>query len=177
MASWELLARGECTRPVWFVLWWAGAAQLRSSSNSSRNHTFPARSLLYTMTHAYPCLEPFRRSRPRLVSVWAPVLRIRDVYPRSRIPDPDFNPSWITDHGSRISDLGSRIPDLGPRIPDPESRIPDLKTATKESDEQKCVCQTRILKKPIPDTGSRIQDPGTGSRIRIRNTAEHCVSR
>jgi hypothetical protein len=32
------------------------------------------------------------------------VLRIRDVYHGSRIPDPDFFPS-------RISDLGSRIPD------------------------------------------------------------------
>ncbi len=46
------------------------------------------------------------------------VLRIRDVYPGSRIPDPDFYPS--------------RIPDLGFRIPDP-------KTATKERDEKKLV--------------------------------------
>jgi hypothetical protein len=40
----------------------------------------------------------------------AAVWRIRDVYPISRIPDPDFYPS---------------------RIPDPGSRIPDPKTATK----------------------------------------------
>jgi hypothetical protein len=46
------------------------------------------------------------------------VLRIRDVYPRSRILDPDFYPSWI---------------------PDPRSRIPDPKTATKERDEKKFV--------------------------------------
>jgi hypothetical protein len=37
------------------------------------------------------------------------VLRIRDVYPGSRIPDPDFYPSRIPDPGSRISDPGSRI--------------------------------------------------------------------
>jgi hypothetical protein len=46
------------------------------------------------------------------------VLRIRDVYPGSRIPDPDFYPS---------------------RIPDPGSRIPDPKTATKERGEKKLV--------------------------------------
>ncbi len=46
------------------------------------------------------------------------VLRIRDVYPESRIPDPDFYPS--------------RIPDLGSRIPNP-------KTATKERGEKKLV--------------------------------------
>jgi hypothetical protein len=44
------------------------------------------------------------------------VLRIRDVYPGSRIPDPDFYPS--------------RIPDLGSRIPDP-------KTGRKERGEKK----------------------------------------
>ncbi len=38
-----------------------------------------------------------------------PVLRIRDVYPGSRIPDPDFYPSRIPNPGSRISDPGSRI--------------------------------------------------------------------
>jgi hypothetical protein len=48
------------------------------------------------------------------LAVW----RIRDVYPGSRIPDPDFYPS--------------RIPDLGSRIPDP-------KTATKERGEKKFV--------------------------------------
>jgi hypothetical protein len=36
------------------------------------------------------------------------VLRIRDVYPGSRIPDPDFYPSRIPDPGSRISDPGSK---------------------------------------------------------------------
>jgi hypothetical protein len=49
---------------------------------------------------------------------WCTVLRIRDVYPGSRIPDPDFYPS---------------------RIPDPGSRIPDPKTATKERGEKKLV--------------------------------------
>jgi hypothetical protein len=47
-----------------------------------------------------------------------PVLRIRDVYPGSRI--------LIFTHP------GSRIPDLGSRIPDP-------KTATKERGEKKLV--------------------------------------
>ena len=41
--------------------------------------------------------------------VFIAVLRIRDVYPGSRIPDPDFYPSRIPDPGSRISDPGSRI--------------------------------------------------------------------
>jgi hypothetical protein len=36
------------------------------------------------------------------------VLRIRDVYPGSRIPDPDFYPSRIPDPGSRIPDPGSK---------------------------------------------------------------------
>ncbi len=53
------------------------------------------------------------------------MLRIRDVYPGSRI-------LIFTHPGSRISDPGSRIPDLGSRIPDLGSRIPDPKTATKE---------------------------------------------
>ncbi len=43
----------------------------------------------------------------------------------SRIPDPDFYPSRISDPGSRISDLGSRIP--------------DPKTATKERGGKKFV--------------------------------------
>jgi hypothetical protein len=50
--------------------------------------------------------------------VVVPVLRIRDVYPGSRI--------LILTHP------GSRIPDLGSRIPDP-------KTATKERGEKKLV--------------------------------------
>ncbi len=45
-----------------------------------------------------------------------PVLRIRDVYPGSRIPDPG---SWFLP----IPDPGSRIPDPGSRISDPGSRI------------------------------------------------------
>jgi hypothetical protein len=44
------------------------------------------------------------------------VLPIRDVYPGSRIPDPDFYPS---------------------RIPDPGSWIPDPKTGRKERGEKK----------------------------------------
>jgi hypothetical protein len=53
----------------------------------------------------------------------SPVLRIRDVYPGSRI-------LIFTHPGSRIPDIGSRIPDLGSRIPDP-------KTATQERGEKK----------------------------------------
>ncbi len=52
-----------------------------------------------------------------------PVLRIRDVYPGSRIlifTHPGFR---ISNPRSRISDPGSRIPDLGSRISDPGSRI------------------------------------------------------
>jgi hypothetical protein len=58
------------------------------------------------------------------------VLRIRDVYPGSRI-------LIFTHPGSRILDPGSRILDPGSRIPDPGSRIPDPKTATKERGEKK----------------------------------------
>jgi len=43
----------------------------------------------------------FRVSEPLFIAV----LRIRDVYPESRIPDPDFFPSRIPDLGSRILDL------------------------------------------------------------------------
>ncbi len=32
-----------------------------------------------------------------------PVLRIRDVYPGFRIPDPDFYPSRISDPGSKTA--------------------------------------------------------------------------
>jgi hypothetical protein len=62
---------------------------------------------------------------PHLAAVW----RIRDVYPGSRIPDPDFYPS-------RILDLGFRIPDPGSWISDSGSRIPDPKTVTKERGEK-----------------------------------------
>jgi hypothetical protein len=62
------------------------------------------------------------------------VLRIRDVYPGSRI-------LIFTHPGSRIPDLGSRISDPGSRISDPGSRIPDPKTATKEGGE-KISCHT-----------------------------------
>jgi hypothetical protein len=83
------------------------------------------------------------------------------------IPDPDFYPS---------------------RIPD---RIPDPKTATKERGEKKLDVKPfyvatkfnkivnyfsfEVLKKPIPDPGSRGQK-GTGSRIRIRNTVYHTTT-
>ncbi len=36
------------------------------------------------------------------------MLRIRDVYPGSQIPDPDFYPSRIPDLGSQIPDPGSK---------------------------------------------------------------------
>jgi hypothetical protein len=65
------------------------------------------------------------------------VLRIRDVYPGSRILIFTHPGSRISDPGSRIPDLGSRISDPGSRISDPGSRIPDPKTATKERGEKK----------------------------------------
>jgi hypothetical protein len=82
--------------------------------------------------------------------LWA-VLRIRDVYPGTRI--------LIFIHlGSQISDPGSQISDLGSRIPDFRSRIPDLKSWILDPGSQ------------IPDPGSQILDPGSqildlGSRI------------
>jgi hypothetical protein len=51
-----------------------------------------------------------------IVLVMGTVLRIRDVYPGSRI-------LIFTHPGSRIPDPGSRIPDLGSRIPDPKTAI------------------------------------------------------
>jgi hypothetical protein len=58
------------------------------------------------------------------------VLRIREVYPGSQIPDPDFYPS---------------------RIPDLRSRIPNPTTAPKEEGEKKLLSHqffvpTRIIK-------------------------------
>jgi hypothetical protein len=66
------------------------------------------------------------------------IIRVADPGCLSRIPDPDFYPSRISDPGSRISDPGSRIPEPGSRIPEPDlgSRIPDPKTATKEKGEK-----------------------------------------
>jgi hypothetical protein len=58
------------------------------------------------------------------------VLRIRDVYPGSRILDPDFYPS--------------RIPDLGSRIPDP-------KTAMKDSSVADPGCLSKRQRIPDPD--------------------------
>jgi hypothetical protein len=52
-------------------------------------------------------LEPKRRINDR-TNGWIPVLRIRDVYPGSRI-------LIFTHSGSRISDLGSRILDPAKR--------------------------------------------------------------
>jgi hypothetical protein len=59
------------------------------------------------------------------------ILRIRDVYPRSkffpsRIPDPNY-----LYPGCRILDAGCRIPDPGCRIPDARSRMPDPGSALK----------------------------------------------
>jgi hypothetical protein len=73
------------------------------------------------------------------------VLRIRDVYPGSRIPD----------LGSRISDPGSRIPDLGSRISDPGSRIPDYRTFNPK----KCHYALKNI-----GLGSRIRNPRSGIR-------------
>ncbi len=61
----------------------------------------------------------------RYFDTFNPVLRIRDVYPGSRI-------LIFTHPRSRIPDPRSRIPDLGSRIPDP-------KTPTKERGEKKLV--------------------------------------
>jgi hypothetical protein len=126
------------------------------------------------------------------------VLRIRDVYPGSRI-------LIFTHPGSRISDLGSRIQKqqqkrgvkkfdvipfnvatnfnkivqyfsfevLKKKIWANFQRIMDLftqKIVPKLSKVWVWDPRSGIRKKPIPDSGSRGQK-GTGSRIRIRNTA------
>jgi hypothetical protein len=90
----------------------------------------PSRPHLFLISYNLPSLLPGKSFKlkgktvciceaPFLIEICIPtVLRIRDVYPGSRIPDPDFYPSWI--------------PDLGSRIPDP-------KTATKERGEKKLV--------------------------------------
>jgi hypothetical protein len=44
----------------------------------------------------------------QFIKILSAVWRIRDVYPGSRIPDPDFYPSRIPDPGSRIPDTGSK---------------------------------------------------------------------
>jgi hypothetical protein len=78
------------------------------------------------------------------------MLRIQDVYPGSRIPDPIFS---IQDPGYRVD-----------KIPDPHQRIKVFltrKTATKFS--------KLGSGKFIPDPGFRGQK-SIGFRIRIRNT-------
>jgi hypothetical protein len=62
--------------------------------------------------YLFYCLSNSQRTKVFMKSV----LRIRDVYPGSQIPDPDFYPS---------------------RIPNPGSRIPDPKTVRKERGEKK----------------------------------------
>ncbi len=106
-----------------------------------------------------------------------PVLRIRDVYPGSRIrlfsiPDPG---SWIPDPWSQIRTAS---------IPDPGSSSKNLSILTPKKAKKWFLsskkydpgCSSRI---PDPDADflpSRIPDPGVkkapnpGSRIRIRNT-------
>ncbi len=102
------------------------------------------------------------------------MLRIRDVYPGSRIQifiHPGSG-SRIPDPGSRIPDLGSRIPDLGSRIQ--KHQLKNFLPKNLSLRSQKYGFRIRdprsgIREKPIPDPGSRGQK-GTGSRIRIRNT-------
>jgi hypothetical protein len=82
-------------------------------------------------------------------------LRIRDVYPKSRI-------LILTHPGSRLSDPGSRISDPGSRISDPGSRIPEPKTARNERDEENFVARKNLFR--IPDPGiKKAPDPGSGS--------------
>jgi hypothetical protein len=76
------------------------------------------------------------------------VLRIRDVYPGSRILIFTHPGSRLPDLGSRISDPGSRIPDHGSRITDPGSRI--------------------------PDPGSQISDPGSQNRNKTEGWKKIC---
>ncbi len=128
-----------------------------------------------------------------------PVLRIRDVYPGSRI-------LIFTNFGSRISDPGSKNSNkregwkkicchyflyshkfhkianyfssevVKKKIWANFQRIIELftqKIVTKLSKIWIWDPGSGIRKKPIPDPGSRGQK-GTGSQIRIRNTARYC---
>ncbi len=116
----------------------------------------------------------------------------------SRIPDPDFYPSRISDPGSKNSNkregwkkiwchtfLFSHkfhkivhyfcFEVLKKKIRANFQRIIELfaqKIVTKLSKVWIWDPGSGIRKKPIPDPGSRGQN-GTGSRIRIRNTAVH----
>jgi hypothetical protein len=135
-----------------------------------------------------------------IVSMYASVLRIRDVYPGSRI-------LIFTNPGSRISDPGSRIQKqqqkrgmkkischnflcshkfhkiahyfsfdvLKKKIWANFQRIVEIftqKIVNKLSKLWIWDSRSGIRKKPIPDPGSRDQK-GNGSRIRIRNTGTH----
>jgi hypothetical protein len=111
-----------------------------------------------------------------------PVLRIRDVYPGSRI-------LIFTHPGSPISDPGSKnsnerewwmkfvvIPFFGAinltkfNFWNVEEKNLGQFSNFFRTFYPKIVIRLWIRKKPIPDPGSRCQK-GTGSRIRIRNTA------
>jgi hypothetical protein len=88
---------------------------------------YKVKSFLYTVSiNGSPQPRKIQRS------TYQTVLRIRDVYPGSRI-------LIFTNPGSRILDPGFRIPDPGFHIPDLGSRIPDPKTGTKERGEKKFV--------------------------------------
>jgi hypothetical protein len=102
------------------------------------------------------------------------VLRIRDVYPGSRI--------LIFTHP------GSRIPDPGSRIPDPGSKNSNKKNCQKALKNMVLGSGIRdpesgIRKKPIPDPGSRIQgskripipDPGSGSATLLGGTSVYLL--
>jgi hypothetical protein len=100
------------------------------------------------------------------------VLRIRDVYPGSRIPDPDFYPSRIPDPGSRIHKIVNyfSFEVLKKKIWANFQRIIELFTKKIVKDPR-----SGIRKKPIPDPGSRIQgSKSTQSRIPDPDP-QHCL--
>jgi hypothetical protein len=100
------------------------------------------------------------------------VWRIRDVYPGSRIPDPDFYHNFLCSHKFlKIANCFS-FGALKKKIWANFQRIIELftqKIVTKLSKIWVWDPRSGIRKKPIPDPGSR-GPKGTGSRIRIRNT-------
>ncbi len=126
-----------------------------------------------------------------------PVLLIRDVYPWSWIPDPNFFPSHFPDPGSKfffILDPWSRIWIFPSRILDPGCALKNSSILTKKNCFSALRNVIRVLhpgsgsriwiltfylsRIPILDPRFRIQgskrplSPDPGSRIWIRNTGD-----